>query len=90
MQRTKILATQTNVATASSQATDISSATVVRLYNNTSGIVTVGISTTSAVGTATTSYFAMPAGYVEFIEKTSTDVVWATAAIPANKVGFTN
>mgnify|MGYP006280664025 CR=1 FL=1 len=88
MQRTKILATQTNLGTTAGAATSVSYATVVRLYNNTSGIVTVGVAT--AVGAATTYYFAMPAGGVEFLEKTSTDSIWATAAIPVNKVGFTN
>jgi hypothetical protein len=88
MQRTKIIETQESLGTTAGAATSISYATVVRLYNNTAGIVTVGVST--AIGAATTSYFAMPAGSVEFLEKTASHVVWATSAIPSNKVGFTN
>jgi hypothetical protein len=89
MQRTKILATQEVIGIAATTAIDVSTATLVRLHNNTTGIVTVGIATTT-VGAATTSYFSMPAGSVEFIEKTASHVMWATAAINANKVGFTN
>jgi len=88
MQRTKILVTQEETGVTAGAATSISSATVVRLYNNQSGIVTVGVST--QVGAASTSYFAMPAGSVEFLEKTSTDVIWTTLTIKASKVGFTN
>ena len=88
MQRTKIIATQENLGTSAGAATSISYATVVRLYNNTAGIVTVGIA--ESVGAATTSYFAMPSNSVEFVEKVASYVVWATSSIPANKVGFTN
>jgi hypothetical protein len=88
MHLTKIIETQTNLGTSAGAATSISYATVVRLHNNTAGIVTVGVST--AIGAATTSYFSMPASSVEFLQKVATDVVWATSAIPANKVGFTN
>ena len=87
MQRTKILATEETTQTSIGAATSISYATLVRLYNNQSGIVTVGI---SSVGAATTSYFTMPAGSVEFVEKVASHVLWTTSAIKANKVGFTN
>jgi len=88
MQRTKTLETQETTGTTPGTATSISSATVVRLYNIQAGIVTVGVST--QVGAATTEYFAMPAGSVEFLEKASTEVIWTSSAIRANKVGFTN
>lgn len=88
MQRTKIIATQENLGTSAGAATSISYATVVRLYNNTAGIVTVGVC--ESIGAASTSYFAMPSGSVEFIEKVASHVIWATSDIPANKVGFTN
>jgi hypothetical protein len=88
MQRTKILATQVNTGSNAGAATSISDATCVRLYNNTVGIVTVAIST--SVGAATSTYFSVPGGSVEFIEKLPTDVIWTTSAIKANKVGFTN
>ena len=85
---TKIISTQVDTATSAGAATSISSATCVRLYNNTAGIATVGIST--LVGAATTNYFAMPAGSVEFLTKLPTDVIWTSVAIRANQVGFTN
>lgn len=85
---TKIISTQVDTATSAGTATSISSATCVRLYNNTSGVATVGIST--LVGAATTNYFAMPAGSVEFLSKLPTDVIWTSVAIRANQVGFTN
>jgi hypothetical protein len=88
MQRTKILETEETTGTSAGAATSISFATVVRLYNNQSGIVTVGINT--AVGAATTTYFAIPAGSVEFVEKVASHVIWTSSAIKANKVGFTN
>lgn len=88
MQRTKIIATEETTGTSAGAATSISYATVVRLYNNQSGIVTVGIA--ESVGAASTSYFTMPGGSVEFVEKVASHVIWTSAAIKANKVGFTN
>ena len=88
MQRTKIIDTEVSTATSAGAATSITSATCVRLHNNTAGIVTVGVST--SVGAATTNYFSMPASSVEFLEKLPTDVIWTSAAIKAVKVGLTN
>lgn len=88
MQRTKILNDVEQVSTNAGSASSIGSATCVRLFNNTAGIVTVSIST--CVGAATSFSFAVPAASVEFLEKLSTDVIFATSAIQANKVGFTN
>jgi len=88
MQRTKIVATEESTGASAGAATSIGSATCVRLHNNTSGAITVGVST--IVGAATTNYFTMPAYAVEFLEKLPTDVIWTSAQIKANKVGFTN
>ena len=85
---TKIISTQVDTATSAGAATSISSATCVRLYNNTAGIATVGVST--MVGAATTNYFAIPAGSVEFLAKLGSDVIWTSGQIKANKVAFTN
>jgi hypothetical protein len=86
---TKIVATQVTTGTSAGAATSISDATCVRLYNNTAGIVTVGVS--SAVGAASTNYFEMPGGSVEFLAKSASDVIWTSGtAIKANKVAFTN
>ena len=88
MQRTKIFETEETTGASAGAATSISSATCVRIHNNTVVIVTVGVST--VVGAATTVYFSMPGNTVEFLEKLPTDVIWTSSAIKANKVGFTN
>lgn len=88
MQRTKIIESQQSTATTAGAATSISGATCMRLCNDTSGVVTVGIST--MVGAATTNYFTMPGYSVEFVEKYPGDVIWTSASIKVNKVGFTN
>lgn len=88
MSVTKIIETQVDTGTNAGAATSINSATCVRLFNNQSGVVTIGIST--AVGAATTTFFAMPAASVEFVQKLGSDVIWSSAAIKANKVAFTN
>lgn len=85
---TKIVATEVNTPTTAGAASSIGDATCVRLYNNTVGIVTVGIS--SLVGAASTNYFAIPSGTVEFLTKPASDVIWTSTAIKANKVAFTN
>lgn len=85
---TKLIDTETNTATTAGTATSISSATCVRLYNNTAGIVTVGVCT--VVGAATTNYFTMHQSTVEFLSKNASDVIWTSSAIKANKVAFTN
>lgn len=88
MQRTKVVETEIALGTTAGAATSVTNATCVRLHNNTSGIATVGVST--VVGAATTVYFSMPGNSVEFLEKYPTDVIWASVAIKASKVGFTN
>lgn len=88
MQITKIISTEVTTATSAGTATSISSATCVRLFNNNSGVATIGINT--LVGAASTNFFAMPAGSVEFLTKLPSDVIWTSVAIKANQVGFTN
>ena len=88
MSVTKLIETEVQTPTTAGTASSISSATCVRLFNNQTGVVTVGVST--IVGAATTSYFAMPSGSVEFLSKSGTDVIWSSSAIKANKVAFTN
>jgi len=84
----KLIATQETTGTTAGAATSISEATCVRLYNSDASEVTVGVST--LVGAATTNYFIMNTKQTEFLQKKSTDVIWTSAAIKANKVGFTN
>lgn len=88
MSVTKLIETEVQTPTTAGTASSISSATCVRLFNNQTGVVTVGVST--IVGAATTSYFAIPSNSVEFLSKSGTDVIWSSSAIKANKVAFTN
>lgn len=88
MQRTKLIGTIVPTPTTAGTASSIGSATCVRLFNNTSGVSTVSIST--VVGAATSVSFSIPQNGVEFLEKLPTDVIFTTVAIQANKVGFTN
>jgi hypothetical protein len=88
MQRTKVIESEVLTGASAGAATSIGSASCVRLHNDTSGIITVGINT--AVGAASTVFFSMPAYSVEFLEKYPSEVIWTSAAIKASKVGFTN
>jgi hypothetical protein len=88
MEITKIITSEVGTAITAGFATSISDATCVRLFNNQAGVVTVGINT--VVGSATTNFFTMPGSSVEFLQKTSTDVIWTSVSIKANKVAFTN
>ncbi len=89
MQRTKIIATEVAMPTTAGAASSISEATCVRLYNGSGAAATVSIST--AVGAATTNTFTMATGDVEFLQKSSTDVIFASSAsVRAAKVGLTN
>jgi hypothetical protein len=86
---TKIVATQVNTGTSAGAATSITEASLVRLYNDSGATRVVAIST--IVGAATSSYFSIPNGNVEFLQKNPTDVIWTDGtAIKANKVAFTN
>ena len=89
MQRTKIITTEIAMPTTAGTASSISEATCVRLYNGSGAPATVSIST--AVGAATTNTFTMATNGVEFLQKSSTDVIFASAdTVKAAKVGFTN
>lgn len=89
MQRTKIIATEVAMPTTAGAASSISEATCVRLYNGSGAAATVSIST--AVGAASTNTFTMATGSVEFLQKSSTDVIFASSgSVLAAKVGLTN
>jgi hypothetical protein len=88
MQRTRIIETEVSTSTTVGSATSINSATCVRLHNNATGIVTVGVAT--QVGALSALEFTMPGNSVEFLEKLPTDVIYSSTSIKASKVGFTN
>ena len=90
MSRLLIKGAEAALPTGSGSASTFDNATVVRLVNTATGadhLVTV-VETQS--GTAVGS-FTMPAGSVEFLEKTYTHCVFATnAGVKGAKVGFTH
>jgi hypothetical protein len=90
MQRTKLIATEVAMPTTAGAASSISEATCVRLCNTSNQSETVSIST--AVGAASTISFTLPHHpHVEFLQKASTDVIFASSAsVKVSKVGFTN
>jgi len=89
MQRTKIIGTEVGIPTTAGAASSISEATCVRIYNSSTGAETVSIST--SVGAAATLSFTVPASSVEFLQKLSTDVIFASSSsVKASKVGLTN
>lgn len=89
MQRTKLIANEVAMPTTAGAASSISEATCVRLFNGSGATATVSIST--AVGAATTNTFTMATGGVEFLQKASTDVIFASSSsVRAAKVGLTN
>ena len=88
MQRTKIIATEVAMPTTAGTASSISNATCVRLYNGSGAAATISLDT--GVGAGNTVTFTMATGDVEFLQKLSTDVIWASAAtVKAAKVGLT-
>lgn len=86
---TKILADELNLPTTTGAAVSFSEATVVRLVNTaaSAAIVTV-VETQSGTGIGS---FTMAAGSVEFLQKTASHCVYASAVtVRGTKVGFTN
>lgn len=86
--RTRIIATEETLGTSAGAATSISTATCVRLVNNSGAVRVVAVST--VVGAASSTFFSMPDGTVEFLEKGANEVLWADGAVLGAKVGFTN
>ena len=88
MARTLLLADEINLPITTGTATSFSSATVVRLVNNTTGTVVVEVVETQG-GTGIGS-MTMPSGTVEYLEKHPSYCVFASdSAVKGAKVGFT-
>ena len=86
---TNVLAAEIALPTTTGTATSFTEASVVRLVNTDSSAHLVSVVETQS-GTAVGS-FTMPAGSVEFLEKTYTHCVFAANAnVRGAKVGFTN
>tara|TARA_R100000406_G_scaffold67115_1_gene47575 strand:+ start:359 stop:631 length:273 start_codon:yes stop_codon:yes gene_type:complete len=86
---TNVLGSEVALPTTTGTATSFSEASVVRLVNTDSSAHVVSVVETRS-GTGIGS-FTMPAGSVEFLEKTYTHCVFATnAAVKGSKVGFTH
>ena len=86
---TNVLSAEIALPTTTGTATSFTQASVVRLVNTDSSAHLVSVVETQS-GTAVGS-FTMPAGSVEFLEKTYTHCVFATnAGVKGAKVGFTH
>ena len=86
---TNVLSAEIALPTTTGTATSFTQASVVRLVNTDSSAHVVSVVETQS-GTGIGS-FTMPAGSVEFLEKTYTHCVFATnAAVKGSKVGFTH
>jgi len=89
MSRTLIKGAEAACATATGSASTFSSATVVRLVNTDSNAHLVSL-VTEQNGTVVGS-FTMPAGSVEFLEKVSTQAIFAAnAGVKGAAAGFTD
>ena len=86
---TNVLSAEIALPTTTGTATSFTQASVVRLVNTDSSVHVVSVVETRS-GTGIGS-FTMPAGSVEFLEKTYTHCVFAANAnVKGAKVGFTN
>ena len=86
---TKLIADEIAMPTTAGTASSITEATCVRLFNGHSAVTTISLST--SVGAASTISFSLQVGAVEFLQKRSTEVIFASnAAVKAAKVGLTN
>ena len=88
MTRALVLGNEIAVPTVAGSATSFAQATVVRVVNVSGSTGTIGVCT--IVGAASTSFITIPDGTVEYVEKKSTDVSYATGTLRGAKVGFTN
>ncbi len=90
MTRTLVTGSEAACGTDAAGASTFGSATVVRLVNNggTARLVTV---IDSVGGSTTIGSFTMPGNTVEFVEKKSTEAIYAAdASVLGAKVGYTN
>jgi uncharacterized cupredoxin-like copper-binding protein len=88
MSRTLLLADEINLPTSTGTATSFSSATVVRLVNDSSSAALVTVVETQS-GTGVGS-MTMPGNTVEYLEKQASYCVFASSAdVKGAKVGFT-
>ena len=89
MTRTLVTGTEAACGTDAAGASTFGSATVVRLVNTTSTARVVTVAT--AVGGTTVGSFTMPGNTVEFVEKKSTEAIFAAdTSVLGSPVGYTN
>ncbi len=90
MTRTLVTGSQAACGTDAAGASTFGSATVVRLCNN--GSTARLVSVIDSVGGSTTiGTFTMPGNTVEFVEKKSTEAIFAAnAAVLGSSVGYAN
>ena len=89
MTRTLVTGSEAACGTDAANASTFGSATVVRLCNNSSTARLVTIAT--AVGGTTVGSFTMPGNTVEFVDKKSTQAIFAAhASVLGTSVGYAN
>ena len=87
--RTLVTGEQAACGTNAAGGSTFGNATVVRLCNNSSTARLVTVAT--AVGGTTVGSFTMPGNTVEFVEKKSTEAIFAGAnTVLGSSVGYTN
>ena len=87
---TKVLAAEANCGTDAAGSSTFGSATVVRLCNN-GDDARLGTVIDSVGGSTTIGTFTMPGNTVEFVEKKSTEAIFAAnAAVLGSSVGYAN
>jgi len=90
MSRTLIKGTEAACGTNAAGASTFGSATVVRLVNNSATARLVSV-IDSVGGSTTIGTFTLPGNTVEFVEKKSTEAIFAAnAAVLGAAVGYTN
>lgn len=90
MLRTKLIGDEVALGINQASGITVSNATVVRVHNGAGTTATVSIAKSTNTGYADTSTVSIPNDSIEFFEKSSADLIWASAStVRASKVGFT-
>lgn len=87
---TRTLLVGSGVEVALNSATTLDNATVVRVFNGTTGDATVSVAKSTTTGYANTATVTLPTDRIEFFEKGAQDLISASdAGVLGFKVGFT-
>jgi hypothetical protein len=88
--RTIILSNEVDIAPGIGNSSNVSNATVVRIFNTSGGQLTIHVSDPSNTNEYSgIGSISMPSNHIEYIEKPGTYTVWGSANFKATKVGYT-